>query len=226
MSFSGFNSDVLKFLFENKMRNNKEWYDSHKDIYKEKVYNPFVQLITEVAPTIAEIDSQLITIPSKILSRVRRDTRFTKDKTMYRDNVWFVFLRDKSAVSTSPCYWFELNQKGSSYGIGYYGAQTSSMSNMRDMITNSHPLFLKALKYYESQKQFVLGGEMYKRSKFPSQPENLRAWLDRKNIYFECVQNDFELAFSKELPEVLIKGFKELKPIYDFLCMVEAYGNS
>lgn len=222
MSFNGFTGEALRFLFENRMNNSKEWYDSHKHIYKELVYNPFCELINLLAPTMTEIDAQLITVPSKIISRVRRDTRFTKDKTLYRDNSWLVFLRDKSQMSTAPCFWFEINQKGSSYGIGYYGAQTSSMAQMRDMILNSHPLFAKALKYYENQNQFKLGGEMYKRSKYPDQPENLRNWLDRKNIYFECVQNDFKLAFSEELPEVLKKAFTELKPIYDFLCMVEA----
>lgn len=226
MSFNGFTAEALKFLFINRMNNSKEWYDSHKGEYKELVYNPFVQLINELAPTMIEIDEQLITIPSKLISRVRRDTRFTKDKTMYRDNIWLVFLRDKNLMSIAPCYWFEIGQKGSSYGIGYYGAQTGSMSNMRDMIINKHPLFIKALKYYESQSQFIIGGEMYKRSKFPDQPENLKTWLDRKNIYFESVQTDFKLAFSNELPAVLRKGFKELKPIYDFLSMVESYGNS
>jgi uncharacterized protein (TIGR02453 family) len=226
MSFNGFTGEALKFLFENRMNNSKEWYDSHKGEYKEHVYNAFVELITELSPTMTEIDEQLITVPSKLISRVRRDTRFTKDKTMYRDNVWLVFLRDKNLMSIAPCYWFEISQKGSSYGIGYYGAQTGSMSNLRDMIINKHPLFLKALKCYEAQAQFVIGGEMYKRSKFPDQPENLKTWLDRKNIYFECSQTNFKLAFSEELPAVLKKGFKQLKPIYDFLCMVEAYGNS
>jgi uncharacterized protein (TIGR02453 family) len=224
MSFNGFSGEALKFLFENRMNDSKEWYDSHKNDYKKNVYNPFVDLINDLAPTMREIDQQLITIPSKLISRVRRDTRFTKDKTMYRDNAWIVFLRDKSLMSTSPCFWFEINQKGSSYGVGYYVAETGSMANMREMIVNSHPLFVKALRYYESQSQFQIGGDMYKRSKFPDQPEKLKTWLDRKNIYFESVQNNFKLAFSNELPEVLKKGFTELKPIYDFLCMVEAYG--
>jgi len=222
MSFCGITADALRFLMENRMNNSKEWYDSHKDEYKRLVYNPFVELINELAPTMLTIDSQLITVPSKLISRVRRDTRFTKDKTLYRDNVWLVFLRDKSLMSTAPCFWFEINQKGSSYGIGYYGAEPASMANMREMILDRHPAFIMAQKYYESQNKFVLGGEMYKRSRFPDQPENIRTWLDRKNIYFECVQNNFELAFSKELPEVLKKGFKELKPIYDFLCVVES----
>lgn len=222
MSFNGITGDALRFLLENRMNNSKEWYDSHKDEYKRLVFNPFAELINELAPTMLTIDSQLITVPSKLISRVRRDTRFTKDKTLYRDNVWLVFLRDKSLMSTAPCFWFEIGQKGSSYGIGYYGAEPSSMANMREMIVDRHPAFVMAQKYYESQNKFVIGGEMYKRSKFPDQPENIRTWVDRKNIYFECIQNNFELAFSKELPEVLKKGFKELKPIYDFLCVVES----
>ena len=102
MGFSGFSEETLRFLFENKFRNSKEWYEAHRDLYKKYVYNPFVELINEVAPVMKEIDEQIITVPSKLISRVRRDTRFTKDKSLYRDNAWFVFLRDKSVMSTSP----------------------------------------------------------------------------------------------------------------------------
>ncbi len=222
MSFGGFREEALKFLFENKVNNSKDWYESHKDEYKQYVYNPFVELVTELAPVVAEIDSQIITVPSKIISRVRRDTRFTKDKSLYRDNAWLVFLRDKSQMSTSPCFWFEISQRGSSYGVGYYSAEAGSMAGMREMIINRHPAFLSALKCYESQDHFAIGGECYKKSRFPGQPENLRAWLDRKNIYFESAQRDFKLAFSKELPEALKNGFRILKPIYDFMLMAES----
>lgn len=222
MSFNGFKKEALMFLFENKMHNDKQWYDSHKDVYKKHVYSPMVDLITELSPTILEIDDRIITVPSRIISRVRRDTRFTKDKTLYRDNAWIVFLRDKSRMSTSPCFWFELGQGGSSYGLGYYKAEAGDMMRMRQMIIDNHPAFAAALDCYESQSEFILGGDMYKRSKYPESPDNLKLWLDRKNIYFECVQNDFELAFSNELTVILKNGFKKLKPIYDFLLMTQA----
>lgn len=222
MSFSGFTQEALEFLYVNKINNSKDWYESHKSQYKKYVYNPFVELIMELAPAMTEIDPMIITAPSKLISRVRRDTRFSKDKSLYRDNAWLVFLRDKSEMSTSPCFWFEINQKGSSHGVGYYGAPTESLAVMREMIISRHPAFLSALKCHESQNEFVIGGEMYKKSRFPGQPENLRLWLDRKNIYFESVQNDFKLAFSKELPDILKKDFRKLKPIYDFLCEVES----
>lgn len=221
MSFDGFTPDALRFLFENKLNNSKEWYESHKDEYKKYVYEPLVELVKELAPVMEKIDNQIITIPSKIISRVRRDTRFTKDKSLYRDKAWIVFLRDKSKMSISPCFWFELNQDGTSHGVGYYSAEPQTMAKMREMIMDRHPAFLKALSCYETQDEFVMGGEMYKKSRFPEQPENIRLWLDRKNIYFECVHNNFELVFSKNLPEKLKKDFIMLKPIYDFLCMLD-----
>ncbi|NLG89517.1 MAG: DUF2461 domain-containing protein [Clostridiaceae bacterium] len=222
MGFSGFSDKTLRFLLENRMNNSKQWYDSHKDEYKKYVYNPFVELVNELAPVVLQIDCQIITVPSRIISRVRRDTRFTKDKTLYRDNAWIVFLRDKSRMSTSPCFWFEINQTGSSYGVGYYQATPQTLAAMRKMIIERHPAFLSALKCYESQDEFTIGGEMYKKSKAHDQPENIKTWIDRKNIYFENVQNNYSLAFSKELPDVLKKGFLKLKPIYDFFILADS----
>ena len=217
MSFKGFTKEALRFLFENKLNNSKEWYDDHKADYKNFVYNPFVELVEELSPAMKEIDESFITVPSKIISRVRRDTRFTKDKSLYRDNVWIVFLRDKSRMATSACYWFELGQKGTSYGVGYYGAETSDMAAMRELILENHPAFQSAQACYERQSLFTLGGESYKRSRYPEKPEALRQWLDKKNIYFEAVQPHFDLAYSKDLPQILKRDFQVLKPVYDFL---------
>jgi uncharacterized protein (TIGR02453 family) len=222
MAFTGFSEHALGFLLENKLNNSKEWYEAHKSEYKKHVYNPFVELVKELAPVMTDIDNHIITVPSKIISRVRRDTRFTKDKSLYRDNAWIVFLRDKSRMSTSPCFWFEIGQRGSSWGVGYYGAEAGAMAAMRDMIIQGHPAANKAIKCYEAQDEFVIGGDLYKRSKFPDQPENLRLWLDRKNIFFEKVQADYRSAFSEELPKELESGFIKLKPIYDFFCEAEA----
>ncbi|MGI6669735.1 MAG: DUF2461 domain-containing protein [Acetivibrionales bacterium] len=222
MSFSGFTKEAPRFLFENRTVNSKEWYDSHKSEYKKYVYEPFVELVRELAPVMTEIDEKFITVPSKLISRVRRDTRFTKDKSLYRDNAWLVFLRDKTYMSITPCYWFEINQEGSSHGVGYYKAKPETMSRMRDLILSGHPSFRSALKCYESQDKFRIGGEKYKRSKFTDKPDNIKSWLVRKNIYFECVVKGYSLAFSKELPDILKEDFRMLKPIYEFFLTAES----
>jgi len=222
MGFEGFSAEALKFLLENRMNNSKEWFEAHRQEYRKYVYEPFVELVKDLAPAMKEIDDGIITVPSKIISRVRRDTRFTKDKTLYRDNAWIVFLRDKTQMSVSPCFWFELGQNGTSYGVGYYKAENASMARMREMILERHPSFMAALRAYESQDEFVIGGESYKKCKYPEQPENIKQWLIRKNIFFESVHRDFGPAFSAGLPDMLINGFRKLKPIYDFFLLVKS----
>lgn len=86
MGFEGFSAEALRFLLENRINNSKEWFEEHRNEYRKYVYEPFAELVKELAPAMKEIDDGIITIPSKIISRVRRDTRFTKDKSLYRDN--------------------------------------------------------------------------------------------------------------------------------------------
>ncbi|MGE5613115.1 MAG: DUF2461 domain-containing protein [Bacillota bacterium] len=222
MGFNGFTKEALRFLFENRAINSKDWFDSHKGEYRKYVYEPFVELVRELAPVMTEIDGKFITVPSRLISRVRRDTRFTKDKSLYRDNAWLVFLRDKSKMSSSSCYWFELNQEGTSHGVGYYSAMPETMAQMRKLITSGHPSFKKALECYESQDKFCIGGEKYKKSKFAGWPDNIKSWLDRKNVYFECAVKGYSLAFSKDLPDILKEDFRMLKPIYEFFRAAES----
>ncbi|MDR2188002.1 MAG: hypothetical protein LBE62_08120, partial [Azonexus sp.] len=68
---------------------------------------------------------------------------------------------------------------------------------------------------------FKIEGDDYKRSKYPDQPKNLRAWLDKKSLHFTCHSADFNLLFSAQLADRLIEDFLLIQPISDFLCAVE-----
>ena len=62
--------------------NSKKIYDdAHKDEIKRKLsIRPFHELIAEMTPEMVKIDPQFVTVLSRMVSRVRRDTRYTKDK--------------------------------------------------------------------------------------------------------------------------------------------------
>ena len=88
---------TLDFLFENKLNNSKEWYHAHKKEYTELVLRPLAELVVKLKPTMLELDPDLIVEPrvTRSISRIYRDTRFSKDKSLYRDNMWLIFIRDK-----------------------------------------------------------------------------------------------------------------------------------
>lgn len=218
-----FSEKSLDFLCENRLQNSKLWFEEHKPDYTEHVLSPMQELVRTLTPTMLSIDSGFITEPrvDKTISRIYRDTRFSKDKSLYRDNCWFTFMREKKLYMGLPAYWFEINPAGFGYGMGYYQASGTSMESIRKMALSGDKLFKKAWSAYKAQSLFSLEGDLYKKTRHPEQPEELRNFLDRKSVSFNCYSSDFKMLFSDELPDVLKHGYEILKPIYQFLCAAE-----
>ncbi len=219
-----FSKKTLDFLVENRMRNDRPWYNAHKEQFAEVVLRPFQELVVALAPTMRELDPLLELSPKvdKTISRVYRDTRFTHDKSLFRDVMWIAFRRPKQAGPwESPVYWFELSPRGLAWGCGTYKAPTDFLAIMRQRILAGDPMFEKAREMVESQDRFSLDGERYKRSKHPGQPESMRFWLDRKSVGLSTESKDFQLAYSNRLAGQLAEDFRMLHPMYRFWSSVE-----
>lgn len=221
--FNGFSQKTLDFLFENRLKNSKTWFEEHRGEYETYVLEPLRALVVNLTPVMLSIDPLFTVEPAvnKTISRIYRDVRFSRDKSLFRDEMWITFMRNKRFWAGLPGYYFLLGQGGFSYGFGYYEATTESMAIFRDCIMKNDRAFQKALAAYQSQTEFQLSGEKYKRSKFPGQPEEVMDWLDRKNISFDHHSNDLSTLFSPRLADELSTGFQQLKPIYDFIFLVE-----
>ena len=214
MEFLGFEKAGVDFLFENRLHDNRLWYNEHKQIYHKSIVAPATALIEELAPTMLQIDSKLIVDPKRLISRINRDIRFSRDKTLYRDNMWFAFVRDKKRMAVEPCFWFEINQQGISYGTGYFKAERQSMESIRQLILHKDPVAVQAIETFAKQRRYALEGEMYKRSKYPDASPVEKQWLDRKNIAVYRDISGYDLAFSPALPAALKKAYRELTPYY------------
>ncbi|MCL2462655.1 MAG: DUF2461 domain-containing protein [Defluviitaleaceae bacterium] len=219
-----FSQQTLDFLFENRLQNSREWFEAHREDYRQYVLAPLAALVSALTPTMRDIDPSLICEPKvdKSISRIYRDTRFSKDKSLYRDTAWAVFIRDKRLYEGLPGYFFEITPAGWRYGCGYYQTSPDSMGSIREMALKNDPDFQAALAAYEgAQGIFEMEGELYKRSKYPDQPEKLRNWLDRKGIGFIRNSVDFGLLFSDGLAPMLAGHYQRLAPIYNFFIKAE-----
>jgi uncharacterized protein (TIGR02453 family) len=103
-----FTQKTLDFLSENRFMNSKEWFSEHKEEYSKYVIQPLAELAAALAPTLSAIDSQIITEPKvdKTISRIYRDVRFSKDKLLYREEMWLSVKRDKKAFPGYPEFFF------------------------------------------------------------------------------------------------------------------------
>lgn len=210
MSFS---AKSLDFLFENTLNDSKVWFNEHKEDYKQNVVLPFAELVTDLTDTMLGIDDSFICDPKKI-SRLYRDARYSKGKSIFRDYVWYSFSRSREAYDV-PGYYFSISPGGFSYGCGYYYASTETMNILRGLILSNDKVWKSALKAYKSQDTFELYGEMYKRDHYPEETDERREWLNRRQIGVSCDSKDFDLLFSDRLAEKISADFKAIAPIYD-----------
>lgn len=214
---------TLDFLAENRFLNSREWFHEHKPQYEKYVLEPLRELVSKLEPAMKKIDPLIVTEPKvgKTISRIYRDTRFSHDKSLYREVMWIVFSRGKGAFNSMPGFVMEFSPQGFRYGAGYYGAPPKTMEMVRRMILAKDPYFMKAFRATEKQDRFTLVGDCYKRSKCPDAPEKLRSWLDRKNLDWMHDSTDAGVLFADDFDKTLAEGFTILKPFYDFLCHVE-----
>ena len=217
-----FSANTLDFLFENRLQDSRPWFEEHKEDYRKLVLEPLRVLVQELAPAMLKIDDKFVTEAKvdRTISRIWRDTRYSKDKSLYRENMWIIFKRGKMHGTEVPGFYFDISGQGFAYGCGFYNASAAYMEKFRELALSSDRTFIKAKKAYDSQKIYQMDGELYKRSRFPDQPEQMRQWLDRRGISFNAKSKDFDLLFSQKLGEKLIADFKLLSPVYDFLLRV------
>ncbi len=212
--------EALDFLVENQLTDSKEWFEAHRDDYERLIREPMFAVIDRVCELLArEIEPEIMRDHKRALSRIRRDTRFTRDKTKYRANFWAMFQRDKRMYEYCPGFFFELRPGGAMWGCGMYFADERIQDSYRKMVHERRPEFLAAKAAYEAQDVFTFDPDgAYKRTRHPDEPPDVRPWLDRRDLYlFHTDEPEAAFVPEADLAERLVRDFRLVYPYYRFL---------
>jgi len=217
MSFTGFSEEGMKLLQLNRLQDSKPFYDAHKAEIRRKVMEPFYALIEEMTPVMLQIDPLFLINPSRMVSRVRRDTRFTKDKTLYRANIWLFFRRPRSDMTFIPAYYFEICP--TYWRFGCWGAcGRGDMAVVREMIRRKDKRFTQAYEAVKSCPSGVIEGETYKRIRFPHTNQEYQNWLNRKELGVDFrEEKDFTPLWNGSFVSSMLQNMRRLAPFYHFL---------
>ncbi len=209
-----FSPQMLDFLTENVMRNDKEWYRENRERCRELVDIPLAEFSQKVHEYLLKTDPLIDKVH---ISRIFRDARRLRGRSFFRENMWVSFGRVRDLYKSLPAFYFDISPRGAEYGCGYYVPEAETMENMRKMILAGSPLFEKAKKCLSKNRSFALYGDMYKRSKFPDSSPEDRLWLDRKTIGVTAFSDDWELIFSDGYADYVGKELSKLKAFYEFI---------
>ncbi|QLY78828.1 DUF2461 domain-containing protein [Clostridium intestinale] len=218
-SFEGFSNETIDFLKNLKENNNKLWFEENKKKYINNLLTPMKYLVMDLSSFILSIDPLLEVTPSSgyTISKIYRDTRFSKDKSPYKISMWITFKRRSKEWSSNPAFFFELSPDSYRYGMGFFQATPTTMKIFRENIDASLDKFKNAISFYSKQDVFVVEGDKYKRILDKEKTEDINEWYQRKNLYLVCNKEIDNLLFSKELVDKLIADFSLVKDFYTYL---------
>jgi len=222
--FSGFSPETLRFLKNLSGNNSKAWFESHRGDYEQYLLGPLKSLVAELGPFMLTIDPQFEVTPAvdKTVSRIYRDTRFSKDKSLFKSNMWITFKRPGKDWKESPAYFFEISTGWYRYGMGFYSASRQTMTNLREFIVDNPRDFGHIVKGYQAQRTFELRGEEYKRVADVSINPDFEEWYRKKNMYFIRDCEPGRHLFSRRIAGDLKRGFGVLAELYHFFLRIRA----
>ncbi|MCL2020895.1 MAG: DUF2461 domain-containing protein [Betaproteobacteria bacterium] len=215
-TFKGLGEMLPAFLLELGRNNSREWFNAHREEYQHYVAAPLASLAEMLAPDIALLDNSLI----KRLSRPQRDTRFSKDKSPFRTQMWFAFRRDLPNWTEYPAFFLEVTSEHCRWGMGYYSARPATMATLRDIAEENQERFLTAMAA-ATDRGFSLYGDPYKRHPpVPAGiPEEIVALFGRRNVYLSRIMDYDPLLMSSEFASVVSADYAALGAMYHLFRM-------
>lgn len=224
--FTGFTDETFEFFMAIRFNNNREFFQGEHDWYLRAVRQPALDLADSLTDTIEYLDEDLERRPNKVVSRINRDIRFSRDKSPYRDYMWIAYRKSGVPHGSTIGVYFDISDRGASCGMGFYDENRPLMTALRRYLENDPTEFLEL--WDEIKDEFTLFPKSYKRMKIPDTiPEEAKQWYNLQGFYVEKELDDRALLKSSQLADVLNDSFRRLKPMYDFFksLSVENGGN-
>ena len=210
----GYSQDTLRFLFENRAMDSRAWFHEHREEYERLVLAPTRELVTALAPAVRAIDPELSVEPKvgRCISHINRDTRFTLNKELYRDVVWIAFCREKYAGY--PSLYFEFSPRALRWGCGWHETPKPTVERIRGMALCDSPLWQSADACLHRAYGAKLEDARYKRTHFPVETEQKRAWLDQRTFCVTGESEALEPLFAENLSDWVGKRLRRIAPVY------------
>jgi len=126
--------NILQFLNELKINNNREWFAENKARY-DKLKTDFENLSKELIREISLFDEEIKHVEAKdCVFRIYRDTRFSHDKTPYKTHFGVFIASAGGRKSQRGGYYLHLDPDGCFFGAGVWCPQPELLKALRQSV--------------------------------------------------------------------------------------------
>src|SRR5438045_6944819 len=107
-----FTPKLFSFLRDLAENNDRGWFAANKERYERDVRGPALRFVSDFGPRLAKFAPSLAADPRPVggsMFRIHRDTRFSRDKSPYKDHVGLHFFHQAAKKAPSvPGFYLHL----------------------------------------------------------------------------------------------------------------------
>lgn len=224
--FTGFPPEGIQFMHDLVQNNDRDWFNPRKELYKTHIVQPaiaFVQAMGQrLQHLVPNIQYDTRTNGSGSLMRIYRDTRFSQDKTPYKEYVGFIFWEGSGKKTDNPGFHLGLTGHGAEIHVGMHGFPKPMLAAYRQAVVDEKlgaALVERVTAVQEAG--YTVGGEHYKRIPRGFDPDHPRAdWLRYATLYASSGNIPASVVTSDNFFEVCFAHFEQMLPLHNWLVQV------
>lgn len=155
----------------------------------------------------------------KVLFRIYKDVRFSKDKSPYKTS-WSGYFRRATKFKRGG-YYFHIEEGNSYMSGGFFGPEADDLKRIRQDIERNHSDWKKLLENKKTKSFFgELRGEKLITAPKGFDKDHPAIGLLRHKAF--VLRHDFtdKEVLSEKFPEMLNQAFKNLRPFFDYMSEV------
>jgi len=214
-------AETFRFLRDLRRNNRKEWMDENRERYQRQLVQPLRDLFAATSPAVLKLHPGIDVSGRTAVnfSRINRDIRFAKDKTLYHTRMYLSFPPQGgkkrqlgelyvgvSANTVSIGFRIYFDPKTKTSGPSARGSQLPAWSARQKR---------RLARKYESYWYSTEKGAWTKNEGWPTTADEwkkLKAWIVRRTMKPAAAQHP---AF----PADAVKVFRDLFPLYRFISL-------
>lgn len=220
--FDGFPTDLMLFLDDLAVNNNRTWFEDNRDRYETSVIAParaFVEALGDalegVAPDV-EADPRI----DRSIFRMHRDTRFSKDKSPYKTHLAMFLWEGSARKMACSGFYVHIEPTKLVIGAGVYRFESDGMKQYRAAVDDEvRGAELQAIADRLAVSEVHLHGSHYKRVPRGFEKDHPRADLLRHNGLFAIAYEDVppEALHTAECVDWMTERLVPVAPLHRWL---------
>ncbi|MCG8383579.1 MAG: DUF2461 domain-containing protein [Gammaproteobacteria bacterium] len=227
-SFAGFPKELFTFLEALSKNNNREWFNANRQRYETDVVAPVMSFITEVGHFLPTLSTAMVADTRRTggsMFRIYRDTRFSKDKRPYKENVGCQFRHIDGKNAHTPGFYVHLSPREVFIGGGIWRPDTPTLNRIRDAIVEHPSEWQTVLDNHDFSRYFgaLASGDKLKRIPRGYEADHPYA-ADLKRKDFTAIKTlDPASALSPEFMKEVKTAFTAVSPLLAFVARHTGY---